>query len=377
MKSHLTVEMERIKRMLQSPSSINLMTGTAESSASAQGSKNHAETERKRRPVFVMGCHRSGTNLLYDTLLSAGGFAVYRGYLPIHEILIPRFGSLQNPRNRKKIVDAWMQSKGFRRAGVEAGPLSSKLLAECRNGGDFIRVVMDEIAQSQGVQRWAVYDPDSILHMDQIKQDLPDAVFVHIIRDGRDIALSLMKMEGFRPFPWSRRSRGLLETALYWDWTVHTGRQHGRQIPGDYIEIHYEELVTQPRAVLARLGGFLDHDLDYDRIQRTGLGRLRESNSSFRADGKETQNPVNRWKERLSHQQVAALEALIGPSLQQFGYPLTVDTEQQRVGFRWKGLASMYPRFLATKHWLKVNTPLGRLANLSALELDDSSSDAD
>jgi hypothetical protein len=56
---------------------------------------------------------------------------------------------------------------------------------------------------------------------------------------------------------------------------------------------------------------------------------------------------------------------------------LTVDTEQQRVGFRWKGLASVYPRFLAAKHWLKVNTPLGRLANLSALELDDSSSDAD
>src|ERR1700692_437216 len=170
--------------------------------------------ERKARPVFVMGCHRSGTNLLYDTLLSAGGFAVYRGYLPIYEILIPRFRSLEKPSNREKIVNMWMRSKGFARAGVEAGPLSSKLLAECRNGGDFMRIVMDEIAQSQGVPRWAVYDPDSVLHIAQIKRDLPDAVFVHIIRDGRAIALSLMKMQGFRPFPWSRQSRGLLETAL-------------------------------------------------------------------------------------------------------------------------------------------------------------------
>jgi LPS sulfotransferase NodH len=356
---------------------IKLMTRTAESRAAQDSSKYHAGAERKRRPVFVMGCHRSGTNLLYDTLLSAGGFAVYRGYLPIYEILIPRFGSLENPRNRAKIVSMWMRSKGFARAGVEAVPLSSKLLAECRNGGDFIRIVMDEIAHSQGVQRWMVYDPDSVLHVARIKRDIPDALFVHIIRDGRDIALSLMKMGGFRPFPWSRRSRGLLETSLYWDWMVHRGRQHGRQIPGDYIEIHYEELVTQPRAVLARLGDFLDHDLDYDLIQRTGLGRLRESNSSFQDDEKETQNPVNRWKERLSHQQVVALEALIGPSLQEFGYALTVDTEQRQVGFRWKCLASVYPRFLSTKLWLKLHTPVGRLANLSALELHDPASDPD
>jgi LPS sulfotransferase NodH len=353
------------------------MTGPAESSASAQGRRNHVDTERKRRPVFVMGCHRSGTNLLYDTLLSAGGFAVYRGYLPIYKTLIPRFGSLENPRNRDKIVATWMQSKGFARAGVEAGPLSSKLLAECRNGGEFMRIVMGEIAQSQGAQRWAVYDPDSVLHVARIKREIPDALFVHIIRDGRDVALSLTKMGEFRPFPWSRRSRGLLETALYWNWMVHKGRHYGRQIPGDYIEIHYEELVTQPRPVLARLGDFLDHDLDYDRIQRTGLGRLRESNSSFQGDGRETQNPVNRWKEGLTHQQVAALEDLIGPSLQEFGYPLSVDAEQRRAGFRWKCLASLYPRFLDTKLWLKLNTPVGRFADLSALELSDSAFDTD
>src|SRR5579872_1636455 len=44
---------------------------------------------RSQCPVFVMGCHRSGTNFLYDTLLSAGGFAIYRGYLPVYKILTP------------------------------------------------------------------------------------------------------------------------------------------------------------------------------------------------------------------------------------------------------------------------------------------------
>ena len=363
--------------MLEPSPNLKLTPATAESSASAHGS--HADAERKRRPVFVMGCHRSGTNLLYDTLLSAGGFAVYRGYLPIYEILVPRFGSLENPRNRRKAVDTWMKSKGFRRAGVESEPLSSELLAGCRNGGDFIRIVMDKVALSQNVPRWAVYEPDSVLHVPRIKKDIPDALFVHIIRDGRDIALSLMKMEGFRPFPWSRRARTLLETALYWQWTVHQGRQHGRAIPEDYIEIHYEELVTQPRAVLARLGNFLDHDLDYDRIQSAGLGRLRESNSSFRGNEKEMQNPVNRWKEKLSHQQVAELEALIGPTLEEFGYPLAIAPEKRRLGLRsalrLKSLASLYPLFLSAKQWLKLNTPMGRFASLSALEVQEEAPD--
>ncbi|MGA7442037.1 MAG: hypothetical protein WBW82_07700, partial [Candidatus Sulfotelmatobacter sp.] len=159
------------------------------------------------------------------------------------------------------------------------------------------------------------------------------------------------------------------------EWMVHKGRQHGRMLPGDYIEIHYEELVTEPRGVLARLGDFLEHELDYERIRKMGLGRLRESNSSFLGDEKETNNPVNRWKERLSHQQVVELEAVVGPSLQEFDYPLTVEPEQRHIGFRWKCLASVYPHFLSTKHWLKVNTPMGRFADLSALGLRDEASD--
>jgi LPS sulfotransferase NodH len=351
------------------------MTGTAESSASPPG--NQPLPERKRRPVFVIGCHRSGTNLLYDTLLSAGGFAIYRGYLPIYEILQPHFGSLANSRHRQETVDAFLRSNGFRRAGVEPGPLSAQLMSECRNAGDFLRVVMEKIAQSQGAPRWAVYDPDNVLHITQIRRDIPDPLFVHIIRDGRDVAFSLMKMEGFHPFPRSARAGALLETALYWQWMVQQGRQQGRLNSHDYVEVHYEELVTQPRAVLAELGRFLDHDLDYDRIQSTGLGRLRESNSSFRGDEKETKNPVNRWKEKLTQQQVAALEFLIGPTLQACGYPLTLNVAQERGQLQWKLLSALYPRFLATKHWLKVNTPMGRLSDLSALELQSTSADAE
>jgi hypothetical protein len=331
--------------------------------------------ERSQCPVFVMGCHRSGTNLLYDTLLSAGGFAVYRGYLPVYKILIPRFGKLAKLENRKRMMQAWIRSKGFRRSGLDAGQLTEKVLGECRNGGDFLRIVMNEIARQQNVPRWAVYDPDNVLHVPRIKKDIPEALFVHIIRDGRDIALSLNKMDGFKPFPWDGKSRSIRETALYWEWMVRTGQRYGREIPADYIEIRYEELVSDPRRTLATLGQFLAHDLDHDRIQSAGLGRLKESNSSFREEEpKSKATPVNRWKERLPREEVAVLEGLVGPCLQQLGYPLTIPEPERKLNLRNRFLGAFYPGLLSAKLWLKVHTPAGKLANLSALELDDSAS---
>src|SRR5271166_4675561 len=273
-----------------------------------------------------MGCHRSGTNLLYDMLLSSGGFAIYRGLLPVYEILIPRFGSIESRSNREKIVEVWLRSKGFRRTGLNAEQLSTRLLSECRNGGDFIRVVMDSVAGSQQAQRWAVYNPDHVLHIERVKRDIPNALFLHIIRDGRDIALSLKKMGGFSPLPWDRsEASSLVATALYWEWMVRSGREQGSRFPADYMEIHYEDLINQPREILQKLSSFLDHDLDYDRIQRVGLGRLSESNSSFREEiGEEQINPSGRWRERLSPTDVAAIEAAVGKCLEQTGYALSL-----------------------------------------------------
>ena len=330
-------------------------------------------TDRKNAPVFVIGCHRSGTNLLYDMLLSSGGFAIYRGYLPIYKILIPRFGSMEKRANREKILQTWRRSKGFRRTGLDADQLSARILEECRSGGDFIRVVMDSVAASQQMQRWAVYDPDNVQHAERVKRDIPNALFVHIIRDGRDIALSLKKMGGFAPLPWDRSQKeSLVATSLYWQWMVRKGREHGGKFRGDYIEIRYEDLITNPEATLGKVGTFLDHDLDYGRIQRAGLGRLSETNSSFREEGaKEQLNPLGRWKERLTAEEIAAIEATVGQSLEENGYSLTSSAAERQRSLRQSSMRSVYPAFLNSKLWLKLNTPVGRLSNMSALELEE------
>jgi Sulfotransferase family len=320
-----------------------------------------------------MGCHRSGTNLLYDMLLSSGGFAIYRGYLPIYKILIPRYGSMASRANRKKIVATWLRSKGFRRTGLGAEQFSPRIENECRTGGDFIRVVLDSVAHQQNAQRWAFYDPDNVLHFRRVKKDIPNALFVHIIRDGRDIALSLKKMGGFAPLPWDRsETNSLVATALYWEWMVHHGREAGRLFPADYIEIRYEDLITNPRETLSKLGGFIDHDLDYDQVQRAGLGSLSKTNSSFREEGeKEKINPLGRWMERLSNKNIAAIEGTVGDCLEENGYSLSLPVSERRISSRGSLMRAMYPAFLSSKLWLKLHTPVGRLANMSALELAD------
>jgi hypothetical protein len=347
---------------------------TSSSTTSATGSKISLEgapvVERKTCPVFVVGCHRSGTNLLYDTLLSAGGFAVYRGYLPVYKMLIPRFGNLAKRNNRSKMVQEWVRSKGFRRSGLDAKHLTARVLDECRSGADFIRIVMNEIARSQNVCRWVLYDPDNLLYIPRIKADIPEALFIHIIRDGRDVALSLNKMAGFKPLPWNRKAEGLLPTALYWEWMVHKGRQHGLRVPADYIEVRYEELVSDPRATLRKLEKFLDHDLDYDRIQNVSLGRLLEPNSSFLEED-DQHSPVNRWKEKLSSREIASVEGMVGEYLEELGYALCLPGGVPKAGLKGKFMRAFYFSLLNSKLWLKTRTPAGRLANLEALELSE------
>jgi hypothetical protein len=330
-------------------------------------------TDNTDSPVFIVGCHRSGTNLLYDMLLSAGGFAIYRGILPVFGTLLPRFGSLENRSNRQGLLQTWLQSKDFRRSGVSADLLSSRILDECRSGGDFIRIVMESVAEKQGVTRWAVYNPDNVLHIERLKIDIPNSLFLHIIRDGRDIALSLKKMGGFTPLPWDRaETPSLVATALYWEWMVRNGRKAGQKLPADYAEVHYEDLILNPRETLHRVSSFLQQDLDYDRIVACGLGRISESNSSFRADTSAGNvSPLQRWKQRMSRENVAAIEAAVGECLEENGYSLSIPQAERRSNMRMSLQRTIYRKYFNTKRWLKKRTPAGQFVDLSVLEVED------
>ena len=130
-------------------------------------------------------------------LLSAGNFAVYRTESNVFNVLEPRAGDLAKESNRRELL---------------------KLL----------RTYMELIARRQGVERWADCTPEHILYLERIQQTIPDALVIHVIRDGRDVALSTEKQKWIRPFFWDKGGE-LLAAAMFWEWMVFNGRQAGQR----------------------------------------------------------------------------------------------------------------------------------------------------
>jgi hypothetical protein len=311
------------------------------------------KTGRNKAPVFVIGCSRSGTTLLYHMLLSSGNFAIYRMESQIFTLLEPRFRPLSKPRNRRRMLDVWYSTRLYRRSGLDPSEIEPRIMAECQNGGDFLRILMEEMCRKQGVERWAETTPEHLLYLRRIKHTIPDALIIHVIRDGRDVALSWEKLGQIRPFPWDRK-RPAVAAAIYWEWIVNHGRQAGRALGGDYIEVHYEDLVRTPAEVLRILDPFIEHDLDYERITQVGIGSVSKPNTAFE-EGR--QIPVERWKTGLSHADSATLERLVGRTLKQLGYECNTKASSSI------GLASTraaYRLYFNTKQYLKTGTPAGR-----------------
>jgi hypothetical protein len=315
---------------------------------------------RSKAPVFVLGCGRSGTTLLYHMLLSAGNFAVYRTESNVINLLEPRFGDLSIARNKQRLLEAWYNSRLYTLSGLDKEEIDAKVMQECHNGGDFLRIIMSEMAKKQGVERWADTTPEHLLHLHRIKQTIPDALIIHIIRDGRDVALSTDKQGYIRPLFWDRTSPKMV-AGLYWEWMVNKGRRDGRDLGEDYTEVHFEELISQPQETLARLGRFIEQDLDYERIRRSGIGSVSAPNSSFGDASGEDFNPSGRWKTGYSPEELEMFEGLVGRTLEENGYELATAAHKKlnRTDLQW--MCAAYRAYFDMKLYLKAKTPLGPL----------------
>jgi hypothetical protein len=311
-------------------------------------------------PVFILGSPRSGTTLLYHMLLSSGGFAIYLTESNVFNLLVPKFGNLNCADNKQKLMKVWLQSKLFKESGLTSEYIEAKILTECKNGGDFLRIIMEEIAYNQKVDRWADCTPAHLLCIPLIKEAFPDALIIHIIRDGRDVALSLERTGWMRPLPWQRRCSHLI-AGLYWDWAVSKGRKYGGMIAPDYAEVRFEELVLEPGKTLARVGQFIKHDLRYDRIQKVAIGAVRRPNTSFDSElSNKSFSPIGRWKQELTNGELSRLETLIGDLLDELHYPRgavggLVGSHKIQI------IRALYRAYSDSTLWLKQNTPVGRV----------------
>lgn len=116
--------------------------------------------------------------------------------------------------------------------------------------GEGFRAFYRLYARKQKKPRYGDKTPLYCLHLRDIEKILPEAHFIHVIRDGRDVALSLRPM-------WFAPAQDMRTLAQYWSKLVRNTRETGRQSHA-YLEVHYEELIKDSSAVLQSVCGFLN-----------------------------------------------------------------------------------------------------------------------
>jgi hypothetical protein len=180
--------------------------------------------------------------------------------------------------------------------------------------------------------RWGDKSPRNIFYLPQIEKILPEARFIHIIRDGRDVALSL------RPL-WFSPGSDIETLASHWSKWVSSGRQKGRECQY-YMEVFYEDLILNTQDVLKQICAFVDleYDAGMERYYERTPARLKEHTTRYRSDGSvlvtheerliqqhlTTQPPdssrVFAWKQAMNQDEKLRYATIAGPLLQELGY---------------------------------------------------------
>ena len=180
--------------------------------------------------------------------------------------------------------------------------------------------------------RWGDKTPLYCNELNTIRRVLPEARFIHIIRDGRDTALSLRRM-------WFSPGWEIETQAAFWRQNILSARQAGLGC-SDYMEIHYEDLILNTRKVLERICAFAG--LSYEDSMLTyytrATERLREHKGRLRTDGsavltreqrlhqqKRTTEPpdascVFAWKRSMSPEERRRFQTVAGDLLKDLGY---------------------------------------------------------
>jgi hypothetical protein len=113
-----------------------------------------------------------------------------------------------------------------------------------------VESLITRFAEKCGKWRWAEKTPAHVFHMALMHEMFPKARFIHMIRDGRAVVRSLQQMS------WAPRK--LRWSIKRWKTSVEAGRKAAQSLPpGYYVEVHYEELVANPRGVAERLCDFI------------------------------------------------------------------------------------------------------------------------
>jgi len=275
------------------------------------------------RPVFVIGCPRSGTTMLQLMLHSHPRLAVP----PETRFVLPAyyrrrvFGDLRVAARRRSLAE-WIandRSTKFRELKIDKVDFVRQAMQGPGTLGSVIGTALRMYADRFDKPRWGDKRPSYIKHTDILLRLFPDAQFIHLIRDGRDCVASLKEM------PWYTADS--FHAVANWAEAMDAGARLRRALPEDtYYELRYEDLTDDPETELKKLCVFLDEDFSPAMVSpREAASVAVPAHKVWHSNthGDVTRSRVGSWAKRLDPWEIALCEHIFGDRLEANGYELS------------------------------------------------------
>jgi hypothetical protein len=305
--------------------------------------------------LFVVGCPRSGTTLLRRMLDAHPCLAMMRRethFIP--RIYERRVGLTADGGVTSALVDELLDDRHFARLGIGREALEGLLAhEEAIPYARFVSRLFDLHGQARGSERVGDKTPGYVRHLPTLHALWRETRFVHLIRDGRDVCLSLLG--------WSKGSRlagrfsswsedPVSTAALWWEWHVRLGREDGGALGRRlYRELRYESLVSDPERECLAVCDFLGVPYD-DVMLRFHDGRERGDPGR---SAKRTWRPVTAglrdWRAQMPAGDIERFEAAAGELLDELGYARAVRGPGPRAIARAARLRERFVRELAAR----------------------------
>ncbi|MCI5144167.1 MAG: sulfotransferase [Candidatus Electrothrix sp. AR3] len=205
------------------------------------------------------------------------------------------------------------------------------ILHQSRSRGEFIDIFFTKYLNQCGKRRWAEKTPANIENMDFIFKTFPDARFIEMVRDGRDVVCSL------RTFPRHKVVNDKLVPLNTWNpldqcikrWIQATEHSRPYWNHPQYMRVRYEDLINQTEATLYDVCAFIGELFDSSMLQYYKITRQSRDTTRFPQNPEATKplykNAINRWKSDFCEQDKRMFKIMSGDLLEIFGYETSSD----------------------------------------------------
>jgi hypothetical protein len=303
------------------------------------GRRLRGRTEPPAPAPFVCGVTRSGTTLLRLMLDSHPELAIPGETHWVPKLIKAFERSKQSPDDAADLVIDHKRWGDFHLDGEQLRERIRGL--DAVTAADAIRAFYLTYAEREGKTRYGDKTPGYVKEMRRIQRVLPEARFIHIIRDGRDVSLSHLRMN------WGPETYA--ESAKLWRNRIRKARKMAPSVD-HYMEVRFEELVDDTEGVLRGVCDFIELDfdpvmLDYheraeERLQEKARELPRKNRPNQPAEARmeshrlakepPRSDRIGMWRERMTPEEVAEYEAIAGDMLVNLGYDLATEAGEQR-----------------------------------------------